>query len=412
MLLEISCSNFKSIRDKATFTMVATGDKSYESELYFYNNYKVSRISALYGMNGAGKTTLVEAIGYMAFLVKECNRLQEGDLIPRSPHKLCMDAPTRFDIQFVIGDVRYAYGFVISDAVVLEEYLYHFPEGRQAKIFERFEEGITFGIKYKKELNEIYTKSKTNKLFLSTAESWSQLTEILNPFKFFKENIVVHKTGPDDWFEYSVQRIKESDEMKNILISFLQNIGMPIEDIKVKIENRPLTASDIPAEILDKMHMFINTAQTNIVEVKCVYSSYELNLKEESLGIQKLFKLICPLIDVLTSGKILFYDELENSLHLVIINELIKLFKEWKGDEYPQLIFTTHETSLLDLDFFRRDQIWFAERNLETSSTEYYSLIEVKNVRKDDNLKKGYINGRYTSIPLKGSNLLELLGGR
>jgi len=141
------------------------------------------------------------------------------------------------------------------------------------------------------------------------------------------------------------------------------------------------------------------------------FKDYILNINEESQGTQKLFKLLCPFIDVLVNGKVLFYDELEASLHPALVDELIHTFKNWKSEKNPQLIFSSHDTSLLDLDLFRRDQIWFAERNPGLCTTEYYSLVELKNVRKDDNIKKGYINGRYSTIPLKGSSLIEVLGG-
>jgi AAA15 family ATPase/GTPase len=116
-------------------------------------------------------------------------------------------------------------------------------------------------------------------------------------------------------------------------------------------------------------------------------------------------------MDVLSKGRILLYDELERSLHPAIVSNLLAVVKKWRGDTQPQLIFTTHDTSLLDLDLFRRDQIWFAERNPETKSSEYYSLVELKNVRKDENIRKGYVMGRYAPIPLKGSSLMEVLDG-
>lgn len=411
MLIELSCSNFKSIRDKIIFSMVASNDKSHEDELYTYKDYRVLRVASIYGANGAGKTTLIDAVAYMCFMVRKCTKFQEGDKIPRMPHKLAKNQPTSFDVQFIVSGLLYAYGFSVTDDVVVEEYLYHFPAGRQAKIFERSNDEITFGAKYKKELSEINTKSKSNKLFLSTAESWSNLAEILNPFKFFKEDLVVHSNGPDNWFEYSAEKIKSNEKMKNILINFLHRINLPVVDIKVKSENRALTPQDMSTEVLNRIQALAGSLQTNVIEIKFVYKDYELDLQEESQGTQKLFRLICPLLDVLVNGKVLFYDELESSLHPAIVDNLIKTFKKWNGENEAQLVFSTHDTSLLDLDTFRRDQIWFAERNPITCSAEYYSLVELKNVRKDDNIKKGYINGRYSSIPLKGSSLIEVLEG-
>jgi AAA15 family ATPase/GTPase len=388
--------------------MVASKDKSHENELYNYKNLKILREAVVYGANASGKTNLIEAVSYLKWLVVKGGNLQEGDEIPRSYHKLSKVKPTSFDVQFVVEGIRYAYGFSLTDEKVEKEYLYHYPSGRQAKIFEREQENFTFGISYKKDLREISTKSKKNKLFLNTAEAWSSLPEIINPFRFFKENIVINLNRPDNWFEYSARKIEEDSRVKKLLIDFLRKIDMPVTDIKVKIEEN----APIPAQIstlINQLNIVSDSISSTKVEVKFVYEDFELNFDEESLGTQKLFKLICPFVDVLINGKILFYDELENSLHPVIVQELIEVFKKWDDDSKAQLIFTTHDTSLLNLELFRRDQIWFAERNPASCSSEYYSLIELKNVRKDENIRKGFITGRYSSIPLKGNSLIEIL---
>ncbi len=411
MLLEFSCSNYKAIKEKIVFSMVAGSDKSHQEELYEFDDYRVSRITSVYGANGAGKSTLIDAVGYLGFLVRECVKFQEGDKIPRTPHKLSAEKPTAFDIQFVVDGIRYAYGFSMNDVEFLDEYLYHFPSGRQAKIFEREGTKFSYGIKYKKELSQLESKTKSNKLFLTTAEAWCSLKEIIHPFRFFKEELIVHGIGPDNWFEYSAEQIRTNSGMKQILVVFMQKIGIPIKDIQVKIENRQLTTQDMPLELLNKVQMLTGMGSLQTIEVKFVYKDYILNINEESQGTQKLFKLLCPFIDVLVNGKVLFYDELEASLHPALVDELIHTFKNWKSEKNPQLIFSSHDTSLLDLDLFRRDQIWFAERNPGLCTTEYYSLVELKNIRKDDNIKKGYINGRYSTIPLKGSSLIEVLGG-
>ncbi len=413
MLLELSCSNFKSIKEQITFSMIASTDTSYEEELYQFQNYRVSRLSSIYGANASGKTTLISAIGYLVFLITQCTKFHDEDKIPRAPHKLASKEPTTFDIQFVVDEIRYAYGFSISDEEVLEEYLYHFPSGRQAKIFERKQDKFEFGQKYQKELKEICTKTKNNKLFLSVSEAWSKLPEIINPFNFFRKTILVHANDSENWFEYSANKIRSDKKMKNILIKFMQQIGVPIKDIEIKIENLPIPSNDTSFSLNDRIQFNFNLLPRRIIgiEVKFIYEKYTLYLQDESQGTQKLFKLLCPLMDILMNGKVLFYDELESSLHPAIIDKLIDTFKNWKGDNKPQLIFTTQDTTLLNLDIFRRDQIWFAERNPDTCTSEYYSLVEFKNVRKDDNIRKGYINGRYAPIPLKESTLLEILRG-
>ena len=192
--------------------------------------------------------------------------------------------------------------------------------------------------------------------------------------------------------------------MKFVLIDFLQKIGLQVKDIEVKINDN----IEIPEQlkiILNQLQLTSGLKKGRSIEVRFIYENYSLNLAEESLGTQKLFEMICPLVDVLLNKKVLLYDELENSLHPLIVLKLIDLFKKWDKVEGAQLIFTTHDTSLLDLNIFRRYQIWFSEKKLESCSSEYYSLIELKNVR------KGFITGRYSSIPLKGSCLSEVLEG-
>jgi len=388
--------------------MVASKDKSHQKELYDHKKINILREAVLYGANASGKTTLIEAVNYLKWLVVHSGRLQEGDEFPRPYHKLSKDEPTSFDVQFVVEGIRYAYGFSITDEQVREEYLYHYPSGRQAKIFERKSEQFFFGTDYKKELKEISTKSKKNKLFINTAEAWSNLPEIINPFSFFKNNLMIHLIRPDNWFEYSARQINKDMQMKRLLIEFFQKIDIPVIDIKVKIEeDAPLPEKF--SGLMNQLKLLSDGINSTMIEVKFIYKDFELNYDEESLGTQKLFKLLCPFIDVLVNGKVLFYDELENSLHPVIVQELVKVFKEWEDDTKAQLIFTTHDTSLLNLDLFRRDQIWFAERNPDSCSTEYYSLIELKNVRKDENIRKGFVTGRYSSVPLNGKSLVELL---
>ena len=128
---------------------------------------------------------------------------------------------------------------------------------------------------------------------------------------------------------------------------------------------------------------------------------------EESNGVKKLFEVICPILDIVNNGKILIFDEIETNLHEAIVCEIVKIFKNNDFIKTPQLLFTTHDTSLLDSKLFRRDQIWFTELD-ENRSTDLYSLAEIKNVRKLENLRNGYISGKYGAIPLRSKNILSL----
>ena len=110
--------------------------------------------------------------------------------------------------------------------------------------------------------------------------------------------------------------------------------------------------------------------------------------------------MICPIIDILNQGKILICDELEASLHESVIFQIVQLFQHYQKDKFAQLIFSTHDTSLLDTDLVRRDQVWFTQLNTKERATDLYSLVEIKNVRKSENLEKEYVSGEYGAIPM------------
>ena len=130
---------------------------------------------------------------------------------------------------------------------------------------------------------------------------------------------------------------------------------------------------------------------------------------EESTGIKKLFAILCPIIDILVNGKVLICDELESSLHESLVYGLVKLFINTETETFAQMIFTTHETGLLNLDLFRRDQIWFTELTKDERSTDLYSLAEIKNVRKEENFGKGYIAGKYGAIPMLNLDFAKIV---
>lgn len=193
--------------------------------------------------------------------------------------------------------------------------------------------------------------------------------------------------------------MQQNEKIKNTFVEILQALGTGVKDIKVKLEKARLTAQDLPQEMPEAIKTLLTSQETNMIEAKLVYDEFETDLMaEESTGIIKLFEIICPIIDIINTGKILVCDEIENSLHESIVYQIVKLFIEARKDQFAQLIFSTHDTSLLDSSLFRRDQIWFTQLD-EQRATDLYSLVEIKNVRKTENLEKGYISGKYGAIP-------------
>lgn len=386
MLLEFKCSNHKSIKDAIDFSMIAGSDRTSIDYLKEFENYRVLPSAIIYGANGSGKSNFINALEFMCHLVCNSITYQPGQLIFQSIHKLSdKEEPSHYDIQFVKNHKRYAYGFSVKDNKILDEYLYYFPKGRQVKIFER--EGILIkpGDKFKNAFEISKSIIKENRLFLSCAANYSNVEVVEEAFLFFKKDMVLYDPKVNNWTKYSMELMHDNQKMKDSFINVLQALGTGIKDIKVLY--------DLSRDI-------------NNIKVKVVYDQFEIDLTEESAGIQRLFQLICPIIEILNNGKILICDELETSLHESIIYQIVKLFQYQNKEEFAQLIFTTHDTSLLDQHLFRRDQIWFTQLNNERA-TDLYSLVEIRNVRKTENLKNGYISGKYGAIPLLNKQYLE-----
>ena len=198
--------------------------------------------------------------------------------------------------------------------------------------------------------------------------------------------------------------------MKEAVISFMRGLGMGVKDIKVNIDQKEMEAFELPPFLSDEFKNILLQTKVDDITAKVVYEKFETDLmQDESTGVQKLFGLLCPLIDIMVNGKVLICDELESSLHESLVYELVRMFMNYKTDKFAQIIFTTHETGLLNLDLFRRDQIWFTEMDGIERGTDLYSLAEIKNVRKEDNFGKGYIAGKYGAIPMLNVNFASIV---
>lgn len=410
MLLEFKCSNHKSIKEKVSFSMIAGSDNTSEELLKEFGNFRVLRSAIIYGANGSGKSNFINALAFMCDLVNNSINHQPGQEVFQARHKLSTEEmPSEYSIQFVRNDIRYAYGFSVKRNVICDEYLYYFPKGRQVKVFERNEMELKPGDRYKNAFDVSISILKNNRLFLSCAANYSNVKEVEEAFLFFNKDIVVYNPEINNWTEYSIELMQKNDMIKKAFVDILQALGTGIKDVKVKLEKVKL--ADLPQElqIPDALKTLIGSQEGNRIEAKVVYDQFEVDLmSEESAGVKRLFQMICPIIDILNQGKILICDELENSLHESVIFQIVQLFQYYKKDKFAQLIFSTHDTSLLDSDLFRRDQVWFTQLN-QDRATDLYSLVEIKNVRKTENLKKGYVSGKYGAIPMLNRKFFQEL---
>lgn len=407
MLLEYTCSNFKSIKEKVTFSAIAGKDDLYADRLIVFDKLRILRTGIIYGANGSGKSNFLNSLEFMKKLV--CNSInhQPGQGIFQAPHKLSSPMePSEFTVQFVRNGIRYAYGFSLLNNFVKEEYLYYFPLGKQVKIFERDGLEIKAGNRYKRSFDLSQTVLKENRLFLSCAANYSNLKEVEEAFLFFSEDIVVYDKNINNWTEYSLGLMQENEQIRHHFVNMLQEFRTGVRDVRVKLENVQINLAGFPTDMPNEIKVLF-PREAKKVEAKIVYDNFETDLMtEESEGIKKLFEMLCPIIDILIKGKILICDELESSLHETLVCKIVELFQQASEDRCAQLFFSTHDTSLLNEEMFRRDQIWFTQLTSDRS-TDLYSLVEVRNVRKTENLGKGYINGKYGAIPILNPDFVE-----
>lgn len=412
MLLEFSCSNFRSIREKILFSMIASSDSTLSDRLGTIENHQVLRSAVIYGANGSGKSNFVRAVAFVKNLVTSSITNQPGKGIAQQPHKLSgYGEKTEFRLQFVTNEIRYVYGFSLRNLLVCDEYLYYFPNGRQTKIFESNGETFSAGRSFRGKFNSCRDVLKPNRLMLSCAANFSSVQAVLDAYRFFDEELVIYNSAMRErWMNYSLYQMNGSPEVKASVLTFLQELGTGIQDIRVNIDHAKLEAEQLPPFLSDEFKAFLLKQETDAISASVVYDGFETNLmSEESAGIRNLFGLLCPLIDIMVNGKVLLCDELESGLHESVVYGLVRLFVTADVPGFAQMIFTTHETGLLNLDLFRRDQIWFTEMRDQDRATDLYSLAEIKNVRKDENFARYYISGKYGAIPMLNLNFADIV---
>ena len=382
MLLEFSCSNFKSIKEKVTFSAIATDNIKNEKYLKKFDDFRVLHTSVIYGPNGAGKSNLFKGIGFMRDLVIKSRENRPGEVLKQPTHKMAHDKKSEFNMQFIINNIRYAYEFVLKDNLVDEEYLYYFEDKNPVKVFEREEGEVCLGEKFEENkvlLEIIENEIGDNKLLLSCIGDKSDIFEINNAFLFFKEYLVIQNSDVKTERKNCIKVMMESEKMRELIISVFRELDSDIKDIKIESSGENLDDKDI--------------------RIKFVYDEFETDLyEEESMGINKLFDLVLPIVESFINGKVMIVDEIELNLHRNIAYKIISLFNTHLPNNSDQLIFTSHDISLLNLNLFRNDQIWFAQLG-KGRATELYSLVEIKNIRADENIAKGYIMGRYGAVP-------------
>lgn len=421
MLIQFSVKNYLSFKEKVILALQPSGDHEHPENVNEVNGYKASNTIAIYGANASGKTSLFRAMTVALLLIKNSNIMQVNQpissMMPFKFDKETINEPSEFEFIFVADDAnRYIYGFSADRERVHEEYLYQYKSKKPTMIFERKNEKYEF--KSQKSLLEPLVRFNThNKLFLATATNWNTESTTI-PYKWLSEKLLTF-TDAQVLSSLAIGAYKGSkqEEYLRFTEELLQSADINISKIHFNVKktkiNIPLTP--ISPELIEGQTIpNVATQETEHVEVMTEHTitdgdnelSYKLGIGEESLGTNQLFILGPILKDAFEHGMVVVIDEIDKSLHTFIVKHLVNMFRDKEINKAgAQLIFTTHDTSLLSLSTFRRDQVYFTEKNNKTGVSDLYSLDEFS-VRKTENIEKGYLLGRYGAIPyIRGEEL-------
>ena len=396
MLIQFSVENFLSIKEKVVLSLLASKDNAHPNHLIADETKRYLKSAVIYGANASGKSNVLNAFCFMANYVLTSHNQQIHKAIDRSPFKFDPETPTRpssFEAIFTTKGIRYAYGFSVTDSAVTEEYLYYYPNGRKALIFERKNtKDFRFAVDID-EQNTLKERTSANKLYLSVASNWSY-TKVIPVLEWFASCQIITKNSVADAYRLEAEQLKDAD-YRRAIASMLRAAGFGIQALQMRDSGPALSQhSDIFTNI-EAIHTVRDTNENTF--------AYALNMAEESDGTNSYFKLIGVVKKTLDQGTLLVTDDMDAHLHPLLARHLVSLFDSAEfNPKGAQLIFTSHSTNLLDLDLLRRDQIWFTEKGEQTAATDLFSLYDFS-VRKDMKVEKGYLIGRFGAIPfIKG----------
>ena len=358
MLIQFTVENHRSIKNSAVISFAASKDKSFE-EYLLHPDEKRALLPALaiYGANAAGKSNVLHAMMTMKeMVVGNAAKVSKGQMLPWEPFGGTKE-PTCFEMAFIFQGIRYTYGFSFDEKKIYKEYLYHWPNGREALIFSR-ENGV---YEFRENVNEQVTLSNRtpdNKLYLVSSNDWN-LPQTENAYRWFLEKLTFLMDEEPATSETVAQIVSGNDKKARILKELLL-ADLGITDVTIKNGS-----GKVP--VIITTHRIINEDGT--------IEYFQLLMEQESVGTQHFFARIGGWLQALENGALLVVDEIEDSLHPLLTRRLIEMVQDKViNNNGAQLIFTTHDAMLLDLKLFRRDQIWFAENNDATCATELYSL--------------------------------------
>lgn len=410
MLINFKVKNFRSIKDEVILDMQATKDEtSKEQAVFEVGKIALLKSTAIYGPNASGKSNIIKAFAVFRKMILESMLRSNVNIdLPNEYFKLnskTENKPSFFEMKFLIDDKVFLYGFEIDKKKVCAEWLKQ--EKGNKILFERTEQEIKLN-KYFKEATATLKKQTAERvLFLSIlAANNGEISKSV--VKLIQKMNVISGTQRGNTLNFSFSQFLGNSKVSERMKEFILKADFGVVDIKAS--QKMISAKQVQ-NIPDKFKEVLFKEDSKITErsLKFLHKKYNTNGKEvgnepldffaeESDGTQQMFALSAPFIDTLENGKVLFIDEIDASLHPLLCQYLISLFNsKEKNSKNAQLIFTTHDISLLKEELLRRDQIYFTDKN-KIGATELFSLSDISE-RKGVNFAKRYLEGRYDALP-------------
>lgn len=400
MIIEFSVGNFLSFKEISTISLVASSlkEKNTKEDDMIFGVGEVElpllRSAVVYGANASGKSNFIKAIEFFKwFTINSSKEVQAGEKVDLESYKLSsetIDAPTYFECIFNIDNIQYRYGFEADNISIHREWLYQkqlIKRKKEIELFYREKDLFVLHSKFSVAKELVDKKMiRNNALLLSVTAQFNEPLSV-NIMKWLGDTTIISSSHYKRIMESAVNYLDNSD-IRERIVEFVRGADLGIEDI-VKIDNT----------IISK-HIQYNEDGAEIDQISFPFQ------KNESEGTVKYFSLAYPVIHALDSGGRLVIDEFDAKMHPVLTQNIVALFNSKETNpNNAQLLFTTHDTNLLNNTIFRRDQIWFTQKdNYGASKT--YPLSDYK-VRNDAILEKEYLQGKYGAIPIV-SNLSQL----
>ncbi|WP_248768870.1 ATP-binding protein [Pseudomonas sp. MWU12-2345] len=415
MLIEFSVSNFRSFREKKTLSMVATPRLSkkrnvVKAPVTGEKFPDLLKVAAIYGPNASGKSSLLEALDVVRKLITSAPSATES-LLPVKPFRFdasLKEEPSRFEYNFIKGGNRYQFNVGLTEKRIVDEKLVFFPRGKETLLYERrldstgevyiFGEGLEGG----KDIHRIWQRLTSPRvLFIAqaVANSSEDLVQLRAPFEWFARNLTVLAQGTmPGWSNISMRILKNNDELASNLAGFLQEVDVPISKIRVD-EGEAERMESVGKNVSEHSVAPGGEVRTTLTH-RSLLGEAEFEFSEESGGTKNLIGFWLPWtslsLPLQHSSGVLVVDELDSSLHPDIVADLIE--KHLDIGLETQLIFTTHDTHLMNAKILRRDQFWITERDAN-GATNLFSIHDFEG-REGEDVEKRYFEGRYRGLPL------------